>query len=288
MAPSRIPSLSILRTFVLANATWSDCIHQFSPLTRHIPKVLRATTMKDSNEKRWFPLESNPTLLNTYVGNLGFSTDRYSFVDVFSTDSWALDMIPRPVLALVVLFPVTDEIVERRKILHEGRLSLGHEKSCSGVWYVKQRIRNACGTIAILHALANLPSAVQTSEILPSSWLQQYLETCPASTSPDHKASILENDDTIETPHDEATNHCSNQTNRGELNDPIDMHFITFTHVNGKLYELDGRVDNGPICHGCTSKSEFLKDACGVIRELMEADKDELRFTMMALVPSSS
>jgi hypothetical protein len=28
---------------------------------------------------------------------------------------------------------------------------------------------------------------------------------------------------------------------------------------------------------------DFLKDACGVLKEWMEADKDELRFTILAL-----
>jgi hypothetical protein len=65
------------------------------------------------------------------------------------------------------------------------------------------------------------------------------------------------------------------------------MHFVTCTAVNGKLYELDGRVAHGPICHGCTSESEFLKDACAVIQELMEADEDELCFTMLALALTS-
>lgn len=101
------------------------------------------------------------------------------------------------------------------------------------------------------------------------------------------QASILESDETIETHHKEVSNHCSNLTNRGVLSDPVEMHFVTFTAVNGKLYELDGRVAHGPICHGCTSESAYLKDACAVIRELMEADRDELHFTMLALAQIS-
>jgi hypothetical protein len=60
------------------------------------------------------------------------------------------------------------------------------------------------------------------------------------------------------------------------------MHFATFVCINGKLFELDGRLD-GPICHGSTSSTEFIRDACGVIREWMHADENELRFTIMAL-----
>ena len=33
--------------------------------------------------QRWFPLESNPDLMNSYIEKLGFNTNRYHFVDVF-------------------------------------------------------------------------------------------------------------------------------------------------------------------------------------------------------------
>ncbi|KAL7482927.1 hypothetical protein ACHAW6_008573 [Cyclotella cf. meneghiniana] len=102
---------------------------------------------------------------------------------------------------------------------------------------------------------------MQISEIRPPSWLQHYLAMCPVRP----QASILESDETIETRLKEVSNHCSNQTNRGVLTDPVEMHFVTFTAVNGKLYELDGRVAHGPICHECTPESAYLKDACAVI-----------------------
>lgn len=95
-------------------------------------------------EKTWFPLESNPDLLNSYISNLGFSTKRYSFTDVYSTEDWALDLIPHPVLALIVLFPMTEKVVKRRGEMHANSLDCDDE---SNVWYMKQRIRNACGTI---------------------------------------------------------------------------------------------------------------------------------------------
>jgi ubiquitin carboxyl-terminal hydrolase L3 len=262
-----------------------------------------------AEEKRWFPLESNPNLLNDYISNLGFSTAHYSFVDVFSTEEWALQMIGQPVLALVVLFPTTDKILERRREIHESVALSSGVGNDDAVWYVKQRIRNACGTIgksgayrisfawitfatsktdtanllvfytAILHALANTPKSVQTPEIQQSSWLQSYLNKCIYS-SPAEKAAMLENDTKIETLHEGATTH--GQTNRPELNDTIDMHFVTFACIDERLYELDGRL-SGPVCHGNTSEEEFLKDTTGVVSRLMEADPSELRFTMLAL-----
>ena len=49
------------------------------------------TTSSSSNKpKRWFPLESNPTLLNSYIDKLGFNTDLYEFVDVYATEEWCV------------------------------------------------------------------------------------------------------------------------------------------------------------------------------------------------------
>ena len=60
----------------------------------------------DKANKKWFPLESNPEVMARYCNRLGFSTEHSSFVDVLSTDDWALDMISQPILALLMVFPV--------------------------------------------------------------------------------------------------------------------------------------------------------------------------------------
>lgn len=245
-----------------------------------------------SPEKRWFPLESNPSLLNQYISKLGFDTHMHGFTDVFSTEQWALDMVPHPVLAVMVLFPMTEKVKNKRQQLHTNSLTEKSDAASSlvenenGVWYIKQRIRNACGTIAVLHALANVPKSIQETCIRPSSWLDSFIQNCPASSSPTEKAIYLEHDTTIETYHEDATN--DGQTSRGTVDDDIDLHFISFVHVNGKLYELDGRVEQGPVCHGCTTQQDLLKDACGVVQQLMEADPSDMRFTILAFAPANT
>ena len=244
--------------------------------------------MADQNgeqEKLWFPLESNPTILNRYISDLGFETDSNEFTDVFSTEPWALDMVPQPVSAVLVLFPMTEKVLCKRKQLHEGSIDSTED---SGVWYIKQRIRNACGTIAVLHGLANTPESIQQASIRQSSWLYSFLQKCPASATPTEKAILLENDTRLEKFHEGATTDSSNQTSRGNKGDKLDMHFASFVHVKGKLYELDGRVEQGPICHGNTTQQDLLKDACNVVKKWMDADPTELRFTILAFAPKLS
>ena len=49
----------------------------------------------EKHEKRWFPLESTPDVMTKYVQNLGFDTTAHEFVDLLSTDDWALAMVPQ-------------------------------------------------------------------------------------------------------------------------------------------------------------------------------------------------
>jgi hypothetical protein len=50
-----------------------------------------------------------------YIDKLGFPTDLYRFVDVLSTEDWALEMVPKPALAVVMLFPIKDAVRGRRR-----------------------------------------------------------------------------------------------------------------------------------------------------------------------------
>lgn len=232
-------------------------------------------------KQRWFPLESNPTLVNEYIRKLGFQTDMvgYEFVDVFSTEDWALQMINQPVMAVIMLYPLTkvqtDYQDDEADIVEEGEQS---------VWFMKQRIGNACGTIGLLHALQNAP--ISPVAIQPDSWLARFTADT-ASASPLDRAERLETDAEIATFHDQATSSSTNQTGRGSLEDKLLTHFVALVHVNGKLYELDGRKE-GAICHGSTTPETLLKDACAVVQKFMSRDPNELRFTIMALAPVAS
>jgi hypothetical protein len=52
------------------------------------------------------PIESNPDVINEYAAKMGFPTEQYKCYDLLSTEDWALDMIPRPVIAVMMLFPI--------------------------------------------------------------------------------------------------------------------------------------------------------------------------------------
>jgi ubiquitin carboxyl-terminal hydrolase L3 len=53
------------------------------------------------------------------------------------------------------------------------------------------------------------------------------------------------------------------------------------SHVDGNLYELDGRK-RFPINHGPSTPDTLLADACAVVQQFMDRDPGEMRFTIVA------
>ncbi len=233
-----------------------------------------------TKRKRWFPLESNPALINSYISKLGYDTSLYEFVDVFSTEDWALDMIAQPVAAVLMLYPLTKPQLANTPKEESTEASLEQKDN---VWFIKQRIGNACGTIGLLHSLLNLPEPLNCM-IQEGSWLEKFKDDCPIPLDPIEKAVILEKNDKIEKLHDDATSDESNATDRGTDKDDILTHFVALVCVDNRLYELDGRKQ-GPVDHGPTSQATLLKDAIQVVQKFMARDPTEMRFTMTALAP---
>ena len=215
--------------------------------------------------------------MNSYIQKLGYDTSLFEICDVFSTEDWALDMIPQPTAAVLMLYPLTD-----KQTSSESDDVVDLEAMQDKVWFVKQRIGNACGTIGLLHALLNAPEAIRIFS--QDSWLESFSQDTPIPLSPEAKAERLEGDSKIAKMHDDATSSESNATNRGNLEDKVLTHFVAFVCVEGKLYELDGRK-LGPVLHGSTSQGTLLKDACQVVKKFMARDPDEMRFTITALAP---
>jgi ubiquitin carboxyl-terminal hydrolase L3 len=74
---------------------------------------------------QWIPLEANPVVLNDYLEKLGVTT-AVAFTDVWGLDEESLQMLPPPVTAILLLFPITKSYEEYRlkqneKIQAEGQ-----------------------------------------------------------------------------------------------------------------------------------------------------------------------
>ncbi|XP_078077716.1 ubiquitin carboxyl-terminal hydrolase isozyme L3 isoform X1 [Mustelus asterias] len=224
--------------------------------------------------QRWLPLEANPDVGIFFMQQLGLLPS-WQFGDVFGMDPELLSLVPRPVCSILLLFPVTEKY-EAFKQEEEAKIKAEGQKVAPQVYFMKQTISNACGTIGLIHALANNRDKL---EFETNSVMRKFLDNS-TPLSPEEKAKYLENDESIRVTHEFSAQE--GQTEAPSIDEKVDLHFITFVNVDGYLYELDGRKPF-PINHGATTADHFLEDAVEVCKKFMQRDPDELRFTVVAL-----
>ena len=146
---------------------------------------------------------------------------------------------------------------------------------------MKQTISNACGTVAMIHAVANNLDRIQLKE---GSFLKKFLDET-ANKTPEEKAAALEADDEICATHDQVAQE--GQTSAPNLEDKVDYHYVAFVESGGNLFELDGRK-SAPINLGPTSKTDFLANAAKECQEYMKRDPENLNFVIVALAGAES
>lgn len=170
--------------------------------------------------KQWFPLESNPAVMQTYVQTLGVDMSVLQFHDVLSTEEWALEMIPQPVLGVLMLFPIkpASEVARNEE---KDRITATGQRVSSNVYYMKQTVGNACGTVGLLHCMVNARGQLT---VQPGSYLEKFIaSTLPMS--PDEKAEYLATDDEIDIAHEVAATEGQSE----QISEEVDTHFVCFT-----------------------------------------------------------
>ncbi|EZA56253.1 Ubiquitin carboxyl-terminal hydrolase isozyme L3 [Ooceraea biroi] len=215
----------------------------------------------------WVPLESNPEFLH----KLGVPK-KWSIIDVYGLDSDLLAIVPRPVLAVILLYPIPTKTEK----IEEGKSS--KSDTPDSVYHMKQSIPNACGTIALIHGVANNLDTLQ----LEDGFLKKFLDETK-ELSYNERGERLENAQEIIDTHMESAHE--GQTEAPSEDMEVYHHFIAFVHKDGYLYELDGRKLT-PINHGSTTPDTLLDDAARVCKEYMARDPNEVRFTVVALASS--
>ena len=117
------------------------------------------------------------------------------YTDIFGLDPELLAMTPEPVLACLLLFPVTaEQEAARGKDVGAGELD-----ASTDLFFCKQLIGNACGTIGILHSLAagDMNGAYHLN---PSKPLKAFMEATK-SMSATERGEYLKQDQRIQTCH---------------------------------------------------------------------------------------
>lgn len=227
------------------------------------------------------PLESNPEVFSELAYTMGLSPV-LGFHDVYSlTDPELLAFLPQPVLAIVLLFPISSGYEADRKFVPGPELI--NDRSIK--WF-KQTIKNGCGLYALLHALANLSPDFIIEDLVLN---QLLLTRLTGNISQSETSSLVEQlEQAIQL---DANFGLKGQTDAPEAEDDVQFHFVTYVKgTDGHIYELDGRRD-GPVDLGKTEEGSGLLSDSKVsdrvnfyINHTDDSEKD--KFAVMAIAPT--
>lgn len=230
--------------------------------------------------KRVIPLESNPEIFNALGHKIGLSPVLL-FQDVYSiTDPDLLAFLPQPVMALVMLFPITKQYEEYRK---DEDAKNGNSRD--GALWFRQTIGNGCGLYALLHVLANLPREFIVKDLVVNNVLLLQLDGA-SDAEIAQLVELLEQNIQLDSNYG-----TQGQTEAPPAENSIETHFITYVKgSDDHVYELDGRR-TGPVDLGLSSGSKHLLDEKKVVDKIQfymentdESQKNN--FALMAVAPA--
>ena len=225
--------------------------------------------------------------MTSLVHELGLSRN-LQWHDVYSlTEPSLLEFLPRPAIALLLVFPVTSTYEKFRR--EEDEPKPEYEGSGEGeevVWF-KQTIRNACGLIGLLHAITN---GAAREQIQPGSDLEKLLKEA-VPLKPKERADLLYSSRELEAAHSTAA--AKGDSTAPEAEAAVDLHFVAFVKgKDGDLWELDGRR-KGPLNRGKLGQEEDVLSEKGqelgvqaFLKREEAAGGGELRFSVVMLGPS--
>ena len=234
-------------------------------------------------KKMFIPLENNPEVFTPLIHELGVS-DELEFHDVYSLDSELLGFIPRPAMALIFLSPPPMYAAVREADgTRRAKDGLTYDKSGDeepAVWY-RQLVGNACGLIALLHAVSN---GEARNYITKDSILDKLIKQV-TPLKPLDRARVVHDSEALEEAH-------MRHARRGDTSAPsaekhAAHHFIAFVKgKDGHLWELEGDTD-GPIDRGLLKEDEDMLSEAALekgVRKHFNAANGELDFSIIALV----
>ena len=247
------------------------------------------------------PLESDPAIITQYTQALGLSPS-LAFHDVYSiSDPDLLSFVPRPVHALLLVFPVTEVYEDYRIEQDKGKdLYMGDNPVDGDIVWFRQTIGNACGTMGVIHSVFNgeVPSHLGTLSsmdilmIVPGTPLANILEKAKKMNTTD-RVGLLESSDELEAAHTSFSQQ--GQSHAPSADESVETHYVALVkHINpetGKtmIYELDGRR-LGPVERGELPQGEDLLGPASlqIVDEFMKREMATGRqsFSLCALAPN--
>lgn len=147
------------------------------------------------------------------------------------------------------------------------------------LFFASQTIQNACATQALLSVLMNKTDKIDIGT--PLTEFREFTMVLP----PEFRGEALSNSDLIREVHNSfaRSNPFVDETQKTNAETEDAFHFIAYTTINGKLYELDG-LQPAPILHGACTEETFPTKVVEVLQKrVARYDSTEIRFNLLAM-----
>ncbi|KAK3325330.1 ubiquitin carboxyl-terminal hydrolase [Apodospora peruviana] len=232
----------------------------------------------------WHTIESDAGVFTYLLDNLGVKN--VQFEELLSLDADALAQL-HPVYGVIFLFKFPTDVpyVTNKDKPDDGVYDF--EAGESSIFFATQTIQNACGTQALLSVLLNKTDPeTEETKIDVGDTLRDFREFT-MNLPPEFRGEALSNAELIRDVHNSFSKSSPfvDETQRQPDDATEDaFHFVAYTPINGKLYELDG-LQPAPISHGACSQHEFPTKVMEVLqRRIARYDATEIRFNLLAMV----
>ena len=222
----------------------------------------------------WCQIESDPGVFSKLIQGFGVNGLQVEEIWSFDDDSWKEKS---PIYGLIFLFKweKADEPM--------GSLISSLDLQTRSIFFAKQVIQNACGSLALVNLLLNI--STDGSDVALGKTLTDLREFCQGF-DPTMTGHTLTNCSHIREVH----NSFARQTIFQFEDDPFGKkedvyHFVTYLPVNGRLYELDG-LRESPIDLGECGDVRWMDTAVPIVKQRMaKYASSEIHFSLMAVVP---
>lgn len=250
----------------------------------------KATEAALASIAAWPPLPVCPGAFGTFRSAVGCHASLH-FEDVLGLDADLLALLPRPVVALIVLFPTCAAAMAYLDGLEARAITPPPATpSTPGPFFLRQRVGGVCGTIAILHALVNGARSLphRDGDALLGRTLSEELlldEDEDTATPPlkadaaavcERRTQALLTSAALRAAHERAATAADGHAAARARGVRQGRHFVTLTFTGTRLLLLDGRRAL-PVDCGTTTPSTFLEDAAALVARLMAAAETEGR-----------
>lgn len=235
-----------------------------------------STTEKEAAQEQepkfhWPPLESNPDIMTEYMHKIGVAAESEVIGEVYGFDEDLLAFVPQPIHGIIVAFERLKKAADKAKGSAEHEALVNFYMDQSGT------LDNACGVIAVLHAVLNNQDAIP---IVPDSVLDKFWKENATATPAARCTSLEQNNGFREIHTSFAAQGQSATITAAKDQDKVKHHYVAFVVKHGKLVELDG-TKQGPVVIG--DCDDVLRGSIAEIQKRLANGEISEQLSMMTL-----